>query len=304
MQVSVSASATTITTGEAVSLSAAISNAPAGSPSYKWEIDYGGGETYTLSTNATAAYSTSTPETISFRVTVSYGSGESATSDPVTVSFVAPTATPTPEPTATPTPTPEPTPEIPAAPTNLKVANADGQFEVEASWEATQGATSYQLSWQSLESTGLTGGSQNVTGTSATVTVSGSGQWQFQATACNGQGCGDPAVKTLEVANTASKSEQAAPAAPAALTATPSVGRVSLAWTDPSDQTITKYQYRQSTDGGNAWNPDWTDIAGSGTATTSHTVTGLTNGTGYTFELRAVAGTTDGASASAATTTP
>lgn len=48
------------------------------------------------------------------------------------------------------------------------------------------------------------------------------------------------------------------PAAPAGLTATPGGGQVSLAWADPLDSTITKYQYRVSADGGTTWSPDWT----------------------------------------------
>ena len=51
---------------------------------------------------------------------------------------------------------------------------------------------------------------------------------------------------------------------------------------------ITGYEYRQSTDGGKNWNPDWTDIPGSDASTVSHQVTGLRNDTGYTFQVRAV----------------
>ena len=163
-----------------MTLSADIANAPTGSPEYAWEM--GGGGWTTLATTATASYLAAAPESVSFRVTVIYGSGESATSNPVTIAFVA--ATP------------------PA----------------------------------------LTG-----------------------------------------------------------LTATPGNGRVSLSWTDPGDSTITKYQIRISADGGTNWSA-WTDISGSGATTTSHSVTGLTSGTSYTFELRAVAGSANGASASASAT--
>ncbi|MDE0471255.1 MAG: putative Ig domain-containing protein, partial [Ekhidna sp.] len=38
----------------------------------------------------------------------------------------------------------------------------------------------------------------------------------------------------------------------------------------------------------------WTTIPGSGATTVSHTVTGLTNGTAYTFQVRAVAGSVEG----------
>ena len=94
---------------------------------------------------------------------------------------------------------------------------------------------------------------------------------------------------------------QTAPAAPTGLTATPGDAQVVLNWTNPSDSTITKYQGRQSTDGGTTWT-NWQDIASSDATTTTDTLTGLTNGTTYTFELRAVAGTTNGASASVSAT--
>lgn len=85
------------------------------------------------------------------------------------------------------------------------------------------------------------------------------------------------------------------PAAPANLTATPGNGEVALTWDTPNDLGITGYQYRVSADGGATWNPDWTDIGESGAATTSHTVTGLTNGTNYEIHVRAMEGSNAGA---------
>ena len=67
-------------------------------------------------------------------------------------------------------------------------------------------------------------------------------------------------------------------------------GAVALRWTTPLDNgsAITGYEVRQSTDGGSMWVPDWTSIEESDATTTSHTVSGLTNGVEYTFEVRAV----------------
>ena len=80
-----------------------------------------------------------------------------------------------------------------------------------------------------------------------------------------------------------------APAKPTGLTATAGNAQVALAWTNPSDSTITKYQYRQKA-GSAAWG-SWTDIPTSahGQANAaSYTVTSLMNGTAYRFRIRAV----------------
>ena len=89
------------------------------------------------------------------------------------------------------------------------------------------------------------------------------------------------------------------PPAPAAVTNLAAVAgdqHVTLSWSNPNDASITRYQYRQSTDSGRNWSPDWTNIANSDSSTTSYTVTSLTNGTKYTFEMRAVNATGNGAS--------
>ena len=88
----------------------------------------------------------------------------------------------------------------------------------------------------------------------------------------------------------------APPAAPSNLTATPGDESMNLSWNNPNDASITGYQYRYKT--GTDWDPDWTDIRNSGTLTTSHLLTGLTNGTEHTFEVRAKNAGGDGASAS------
>ena len=95
-----------------------------------------------------------------------------------------------------------------------------------------------------------------------------------------------------------------APAAkPTGLAATANRLGATLSWTDPSDSTITAYQFRQSADGGNTWNPDWTPIAGSGPTTAFHPVTGLVNGIRYTFQLRAMRGNVAGVASESVTVT-
>ena len=80
----------------------------------------------------------------------------------------------------------------------------------------------------------------------------------------------------------------AAPAdRPTALTAVAGDEQVHLSWHYSGSQTsITGFQYQQKT--GGDFGDDWTDIIGSAAVTRSHIVTGLTNGTTYTFRVRAV----------------
>ncbi len=97
------------------------------------------------------------------------------------------------------------------------------------------------------------------------------------------------------------------PAKPATPTATELSGQVTLTWTDPGDATITKWQYRQKA-GSAAWGSEM-DIPGSGSSTTEHTITGLTDGTAYQFQVRAVndfggSGAGEGAWSDAVTITP
>ena len=89
------------------------------------------------------------------------------------------------------------------------------------------------------------------------------------------------------------------PAAPTGLTATAGDHQVALSWTAGSNNgsALTKYEYQQN--GGS-----WANMANGDASTTSHTVTGLTNGTQYTFKVRAVNTHGGGAASAAATATP
>ena len=87
LQVAVAANPANPRVNEATELSAVISNAPKGeTPSYNWEIE-GGGEWQSYGSRATLRYLASQPESLSVRVTVSYESGKSATSDALTVTW-------------------------------------------------------------------------------------------------------------------------------------------------------------------------------------------------------------------------
>jgi hypothetical protein len=89
------------------------------------------------------------------------------------------------------------------------------------------------------------------------------------------------------------------PEAPAGLAVTTGDGEVGLSWTTPADNgsAIIRYEYRVREDGETSWDPDWTEVADSDASTTGYTVGNLTNGTAYTFEVRAVNGSGAGTSA-------
>ena len=92
----------------------------------------------------------------------------------------------------------------------------------------------------------------------------------------------------------------AQPAAPAGLLATPGNFHAILTWSDPSNSAITRYEIRFGA--GEAPDLDaWTEVTGSGADTVEHRVFGLTGGTRYAFELRAV--DEDGASEAATAST-
>ena len=90
------------------------------------------------------------------------------------------------------------------------------------------------------------------------------------------------------------------PAAPTGLTATAGHSRAVMTWNDPSDSSITGYEYAVQQVGNDPG--DWTAIHGSGAGTTSHTIGNLTNGTAYVIYLRAVNGAGAGAAAQAGVT--
>jgi uncharacterized repeat protein (TIGR02543 family) len=85
------------------------------------------------------------------------------------------------------------------------------------------------------------------------------------------------------------------PTAPQTFTATPGDGQVALSWMAPaSDGGAAIIRYEVSGNNGGTW------ITAS--SNTAHTFTGLTNGTEYTFKVRAVNSVGNGAEASAAAT--
>ena len=105
---------------------------------------------------------------------------------------------------------------------------------------------------------------------------------------------GSPSSVTLTILD-----DDAGPSAPQNLTANAGNARATLEWDHPTSYdeiATTNYQYRH--DGGSGTWTSWTGIPGGDAQTTSYTVTGLTNDTTYTFEVRAVNDNHNGTAAS------
>ena len=255
LQVSVTASSDTVPVNQPVSLTAAVSNAPQDSdPSYVWELNNGGGW-FPQGAGPTLSYLTASPESWSFRVTVTYGSGVSATSGPITVTWVeippTPTATSIPEPTATPipeptaTPTPAPPLPIPAKPAGLSVSAVPGSLDVSVDWDDVPGASYYWLRWRESGSGSELNEGVAVLPSEAVITVSGYGEWVARVQACNDSGCGAPAVSRFSV-------EQApvTPGQPENLEVIAEPGSKSLLVTWDEVEGATSYKMHWKEDGG------------------------------------------------------
>ena len=183
-----------------------------------------------------------------------------------------------------------PTTTEPEAPESLSFTPGDQQVTLR--WRAPTNDGGEPITHYEYEQDGSgiwisTGG----TATSHTVTGLNNGQtYMFRVRAVNALGNG--AVVTLEATPSPSTGRGGGgggggpritwPGAPENLLAEGGDGQVKLTWEAPEDDggsEITDYQYRI-----NGRNP-WTSI---GSTQTTHTLTGLVNGTAYVFEVRAV----------------
>ena len=88
-----------------------------------------------------------------------------------------------------------------------------------------------------------------------------------------------------------------APAKPTGFAVTPQNTGVQLDWDNPSDSTITKYQFKLG-------NANWTDMVNSGSSTVTYLIGSLTNGTSYSVKIRAINANGNGTESDSITFTP
>ena len=193
---------------------------------------------------------------------------------------------------------------VPSRPTNLTAMASYGQVSLSWTLPSDSGVLDrVQLRWKATSDLPFVG-SDSWTGLGATAVthlVSGltSGtEYTFELRAGSASGDGEAATVTA--------TPTLVPSKPGGFVATAGDGRVSLSWSDPANASITKYQLRRKAGSSFVADDDglWADIAGSGSGTTGHVVSGLANGTGYVFELRAVNASGAGAVSDSATATP
>ena len=84
-------------------------------------------------------------------------------------------------------------------PQNFAVTVKQGVLNLWATWDAVDGATSYNLAWRPADGEFEADNATTVADTGATFTVSGYGEWEVRLQACNDDGCGPEASRTVEV---------------------------------------------------------------------------------------------------------
>ena len=175
--------------------------------------------------------------------------------------------------------------KAPGAPT--AVTGTAGDMQVSLTWTAPannggSAITDYVIEYSSNSgSTWVTFSDNTSTSTSASVTGLTNGtSYVFKVAAKNSAGTGNysgsPSVTPATI-----------PDAPTGVTGTAGNNQVSLNWTAPANNggsAITGYSIQHSSDSGSTWS----GAISTGSTSTSHTVTGLTNGTAYLFRVAAV----------------
>ena len=94
---------------------------------------------------------------------------------------------------------------LPGAVANLELIAEPGSKSLLATWDAVDGATSYQLRWRQSGGEFEAANAITVPGTGmGVITVPDYGQWEVQVQGCNDAGCGPEAAATVDVVQAAS----------------------------------------------------------------------------------------------------
>ncbi len=186
-------------------------------------------------------------------------------------------------------------PAKPAKPTGLSATGGDGRAELSwidpgdesiDVWKVRYGKVGEEgkvgkegwSRWAIIPGSGAGTTSHTVTG------LENGSEYHFRVKARNSSGLGEPSAAVAAT-------PMAVPAKPV-LSATGGDGRAELSWIDPGDESIDVWKVRygkvgeEGKVGKEGWSR-WAIIPGSGAGTTSHTVTGLENGSEYHFRVKA-----------------
>ena len=175
-----------------------------------------------------------------------------------------------------------------------------GVVNIQASATDADGDTiSYAWTRKAGETPGLPG-NPDLNNARFTFTPTRAGTYTMTVTANDGHGNTDSEDVTIKAIPS--------PAKPKNLDVAPDNGAVTLYWDTPDNANITKWQFQQK-EGSNNYGP-WTDMTKrfmhsyGGTTGYLKGIAGLTNGTVYSFKVRAVAGTIVGTASDEVTGTP
>ena len=191
-------------------------------------------------------------------------------------------------------------PSPPAAPTITAAIAGDGN--VTLTWTAGADNGSTVLRWEYQQTTPATNlwipipGSNRNTNRHTITGLDNGTAYAFSVRAVNGAGNG--AAGDMSALTPATATPSTTPGAPVGLRTTAGNSQITLNWTaavttggvaggqNDGFSAITSYEIRQKT--GDTDYAPWAVIIGSDATTATHTVTGLTNGVAYQFEIRAV----------------
>ena len=191
----------------------------------------------------------------------------------------------------------------PAAPTGLTAAPGNGEIRLVWDDPGDSGILRWQVRWKRTAA-GSFGAWSDVPGSDAGTTehsvgglVNGVGyDLQLRAVNANAEFSEGPASGTV------SATPLAVPETPVGFAATAGDGTVALRWSSAGDASITAWQTRVRVAGGVFGS--WVDVLGATAGTTQWRMAGLTNGTTFEFQLRAVNPTGAGLPSATVTATP